>query len=80
MFQNDKSTEESPTENVWFGSICNVQMFNIKLIMMLLFLWVVGAKESGAQGKPADVHGFGGAGHLDPDTGNIAGTKTRNLP
>ena len=59
---------------------CNVQISNIKLIIMLLFWWTVGAKESGAPGKSADVHGFGGAGNLDPDPGvcgNIHGTKTR---
>lgn len=64
---------------------CNVQISNIKLILMLLFWWTVGAKESGAPGKSADVHGFGGAGGLDPDPGicgNIPGnpgTKTRSF-
>jgi len=49
---------------------------------MLLFWRTVGAKESGAPGKSADVHGFGGAGNLDPDPGvcgNIPGTKTNSF-
>lgn len=61
---------------------CHVQISNIKLIIMLLFWRTVGAKESGAPGKSADVHGFGGAGNIDPDpgvSGNIPGTKTRSF-
>lgn len=64
---------------------CNVQISNIKfkLIIMLLFWWTVGAKESGAPGKSADVHGFGGAGNLDLDPGvsmrEHSGNKNKKL-